>query len=154
MIDFKIVTTSDQESKPIKYYLSLKNWDPRKLGVQINFAQPLMVGRGGDSIMAILKNPSLFIAKATGLSISPDKATSAKIAPTQMAEGVSEEDLNTEAKVSKNAVFAITATQVVAQLYLNNSITQLFGMFFTLQIIICLSVYAITIPSNSEIYRS
>jgi len=95
LVDFSLVTTSDQESKPIGYYLEMSNWDATNLGVQATFDEPLQVGKGGDSVMTSLKDPSLFIAEAGGASIPADKATSAKIAPVQMAKGVSEESVTT-----------------------------------------------------------
>ena len=44
--------------------------------------------------MTALKDPSLFVSKASGTAISKDKAISVKEAKTQCAKGVKEEDLN------------------------------------------------------------
>ena len=95
LVDFAVVTTSDQEAKPIEYYLEMNEWDPKGLGLHIVYKEPLQIGKGGDSIMSSIKNPAMFVSEETGLSLPADKATSAKIAPTQMATGVSEATLQT-----------------------------------------------------------
>ena len=71
----------------------MTNWDPTKLGMKINFDDPLMVGRGNDQVMTSLKDPGMFVSEAGGVSISKEKAVSVKVAKTQVAKGVSEEDL-------------------------------------------------------------
>ena len=82
ILDVTFVTVSDQESKPIGYYLEMTDWDPKKLGMKINFDDPLMVGKGNDQVMTALKDPSLFVSKASGTAISKEKATSVKVAKT------------------------------------------------------------------------
>ena len=47
----------------------------------------------------------------------------------------------------------LVVIQFVAQIFLNTSKTQLFGLLFTLQVICYLSFYEVTLPSNSQIYR-
>ena len=48
LIDVSFVTVSDQESKPIGYFLEMIEWTATKLGMKINFDDPLMVGKGND----------------------------------------------------------------------------------------------------------
>jgi len=50
-------------------------------------------------------------------------------------------------------MMTLVIIQLVAQLFLNTSISQLFGLFFTLQVVCYLSFYRVTLPSNSQIYR-
>ena len=47
----------------------------------------------------------------------------------------------------------LVVVQLAAQLLLKGSMKELWGMFFTLQIICYLSQYSITIPSNSDMFR-
>lgn len=82
ILDVTFVTVSDQEAKPIKYYLDMTKWDPTDLGMKINFDDPLMVGKGKDQVMTSLKDPSLFVSQASGTAISKKKATSVKAAKT------------------------------------------------------------------------
>ena len=81
-MDVTFVTVSDQEAKPIKYYLDMTEWDPKKLGMKINFDDPLMVGKGKDQVMTALKDPSMFVSEASGKAITKEKATSVKAART------------------------------------------------------------------------
>ena len=148
-MDVTFVTVSDQESKPIKYYLDMTKWDPTNLGMKINFDDPLMVGKGNDQVMTALKDPSLFVSKASGTAISKEKATSVKVAKTQCAKGVKEEDLNKQSTTAKNGVFAMIVIQLVAQILLKGTMKDLWGMFFTLQIICYLATYNVVIPANS-----
>ena len=48
ILDVTFVTQSDQETTPIKYFLEMTNWDPKKLGMKINFEDPLNAGKGND----------------------------------------------------------------------------------------------------------
>ena len=48
--------------------------------------------------MTTLKNPDMFISKASGNSVPKDKATSVKFSPPQVPKGVSEKKLNNDAK--------------------------------------------------------
>lgn len=61
--------------------------------------------------MTVIKNPALFISKASGLALPAD-ATSAKISPTQMAKGASEKEIEGTAGTSKTAMFAIVILQI------------------------------------------
>jgi hypothetical protein len=60
----------------------MTKWDPTNLGMKINFDDPLMVGKGNDQVMTALKDPSLFVSKASGSPITKEKATSVKVAKT------------------------------------------------------------------------
>ena len=48
VLDVTFVTLSDQEAKPIKYYLDMRDWHTMGLGIKINFEDPLQVGKGND----------------------------------------------------------------------------------------------------------
>lgn len=41
------------------------DWTGKKLGLAIVFDDPLDVGRGHDNVMTSLRNPNMFISKAT-----------------------------------------------------------------------------------------
>ena len=103
--------------------------------------------------MTALKDPSLFVSKASGTAISKDKAISVKEAKTQCAKGVKEEDLNSQSTTAKNGAYGLIAIQIVAQLLLKGTMKDLWGMFFTLQIICYLAMYNIVLPANSQIFQ-
>ena len=50
-------------------------------------------------------------------------------------------------------MFAIIIVQIIGQIMLKGNINELFGMFFTLQIVCYMKFYAIPVPSNTSIYR-
>jgi hypothetical protein len=81
VVDLSFVTTTDQESNPIGFYLDMEEWNENGLGIKINYTDPLMVGKGNDQIMTTLKNPDLFVSAATGKAVPKDKATSVKFSP-------------------------------------------------------------------------
>lgn len=60
IVDFTFVTTADQESTKIEFYLDMSGWTSTKLGIGINFTEPLNVGRGNEQVLTSMKNPIMF----------------------------------------------------------------------------------------------
>lgn len=81
VVSLDFVTNTDTEANPIGYYLSMQEWTPTGLGIQINYTDPLMIGKGDDQVMTTLRNPDMFVSKASGKSVPKDKATSVKFSP-------------------------------------------------------------------------
>lgn len=81
VVSLDFVTNTDTEANPIGYYLSMQEWTPTGLGIQINYTDPLMIGKGDDQVMTTLRNPDMFISKASGKSVPKDKATSVEFSP-------------------------------------------------------------------------
>ena len=48
--------------------MSLKNWQPKFLEIQMNFTDPLAISKGNllDQVVVKVKNPSLFVSKESG----------------------------------------------------------------------------------------
>lgn len=153
VVDFDFVTESDQEAKPIGYYLEMKEWTEAGMGVQAVYDDPLMVGKGNDQIMTTLKDPSLIVTKASGVALDPKAATSVKESATQMKKGVKEADVVDQADTSKNAMTALIIAQLVAQAFLKGTQKDLWSLFLTLQIVVYMSFYSIVVPSNSSSTR-
>jgi hypothetical protein len=110
----------------------MKEWTPNGLGIQINYTDPLMIGKGDDQVLTTLKNPAMFVSKASGKSVPKDKATSVKFSPPQVPKGVSEKALIKDATEANNAMIALIFVQLAAQILLKSSMNDLWGMFFTL----------------------
>lgn len=107
VVDLTFITETDQETNPIGYYLSMTKWDENGIGIQINYTDPLMVGKGKDQVMTSLKNPDLFVSAASGEALPKDKATSVKFSPTQVPKDVSEEKLKSDSQQTNNAMVAL-----------------------------------------------
>ena len=48
VVSLDFVTNTDTEANPIGYYLDMKEWTADGLGIQINYTDPLMIGKGDD----------------------------------------------------------------------------------------------------------
>lgn len=93
VMDFKFITTSDQESEPIEYFLEMNKWDENGLAVQIKYKNPLLVGKGNDNIATSLKNTALFAPASGAKPLSASEGTTASGSPPQVPKGVDEDQL-------------------------------------------------------------
>jgi len=153
VMDLQFITETDQETNPIEYYLEMDSWNDDGVAIKINYKDPLMVGKGNDQVMTTLKNPDLFISASSGEALPKDKATTVKFSPTQVPKDVSETKLNADAKQTNNAMVALIILQIVAQLALKGGLTELWSLFFTLQIVCYLNHYGVVVPTNVHVYR-
>ena len=74
--------------------------------------------------------------------------------PRQLPKGVLVEDIETQAAASSNALKGMVFVQLAAQLFLKGSMNDLWGLFFTLQLICYTKIYDTPTPANAEIYMT
>ena len=111
--------------------LQLTNWDSRNIEVKINFVDPLAVEAGG-AVSFELKDPSLFISEASGLSVPASKAKVTKSMPKQLPLGVSQDDLESAATNIKRTMLIVVIVQLVAQNLMGGVIKYIMSMFLIL----------------------
>ena len=83
-------TSTDQESKPIDYFIKIDVWDEDQLVLDLTFEEPLSIGQGRDAMLTEILATQLFISARTGRAMPAENGISALVVPTQMARGVTE----------------------------------------------------------------
>jgi len=152
VMDFKFITNSDQESEPIEYFLEMKKWDSNGIDVQVQYTNPLQVGKGNDNIATALKNTALFAPASGAKAMSKAEATNVASAPPQVPKGVNEEDLKQDAATACKALVAILVAMVIIQIWVKGNFRDFWGLFFILQFICYCHFYDTPLPGNAEIY--
>lgn len=132
VMDFKYITTSDQEAEPIEFFLEMKQWDENGIGIQVHYSNPLMVGKGNDNIITTLKNPGLFAPASGEEPPSKDQGTNFAAAPPQVPKGVDEEELKSDATTACTALITIMVAMVIIQVYVKGNFRDFWGLFFVL----------------------
>lgn len=89
----QFITTSDQESAPIEYFLRMKEWTSKGMSVKVDFKNPLLVGKGNDNVATSLQNMSLFAPKSGAKPLPKSAGTKVASAPPQVPKGVDEEQI-------------------------------------------------------------
>lgn len=97
IVDFTFVTTADQESTKIEFYLDMSGWTSTKLGIGINFTEPLNVGRGNEQVLTTMKNPIMFQPDGPGEPLRAEDSSVTKGVPAQVPKDVSESKLIADA---------------------------------------------------------
>ena len=74
MFSIFVLQKSEEDSQDLGYSIKLTEWTTKKMGVKVDFQNPLAVSRGiePDQFMLSIKNPKLFVSKETGESILPE----------------------------------------------------------------------------------
>jgi len=152
VMDFKFITDSDQESAPIEYFLKMKEWNKNGMSVQVDYKNPLLVGKGNDNVATSLKNMALF-APASGDKPLPASAGS-KVsgAPPQVPKGVDEEQIKQDANTAMKGLLAVVIAMVVIQIAVKGNFKDYWALFFILQLLAYSHYYDTPIPGNAEIY--
>jgi len=89
----QFITTSDQESAPIEYFLKMKEWTSKGMSVKVDFKDPLLVGKGNDNVATSLKNMALFAPKSGDKPLPAGDGTKVAAAPPQVPKGVDEDQI-------------------------------------------------------------
>jgi hypothetical protein len=95
------VARNDDETANKDFYLNLKDWTADKLELQVNFTEPLAVSYGDqqDSIITKIKNAKLFEPEdGRATRLTKEKLTSVATVPQQLPKGVSEKEIEEQAK--------------------------------------------------------
>lgn len=151
-MDFKFITDSDQESEPIEYFLEMKKWDNKGIAVQVQYTNPLQVGKGNDNIATSLRNPALFAPASGEAPMSKDEGTTVATAPTQVPKGVNEVELKGDAATACKALVGIIIAMVIIQVWVKGNFRDFWALFFILQFMCYCHFYKTPLPGNAEIY--
>ena len=153
VVSFQYVFRQDQEPKNFTYALTLIEWTPINMKVEIDFSKPLMVSRGNlqDEIVLVVKDRKLFM-NPYGEMVDQKKSIIVKPLPRQVPKGVDAAKLEDQAKNSGDAMKVFFIIQLVISFILKGSIDYLFSFFLTLQIIVEIVYYDLNIPANVELY--
>jgi len=78
-----------------------------------------------------IKNPNMFVSKATGIPIDLDIPLAQTI-PRQFPKGVNAEQVEAQAKSAKNSFTAILIIEIMLSFFLKGIIDDLWGLFLIL----------------------
>ena len=152
VMDFKFMTNSDQEAEPIEYFLEMKKWDETGVAVQVQYTNPLQVGRGNDNIATSLKNTALFAPASGSAPLPQAEGTTVASAPPQVPKGVDEEELKQDAATACKALVAIVVAMVIIQIWVKGNFRDFWALFFILQFMCYCHFYDTPLPGNADIY--
>ena len=104
------------------------------MGVRINFTNPLLISKGGnsDAMVSIIKNKALFVSKESGEQISGEHSTFANPIPRQVPHGTNLKEVEHQASFSKKTLQTLMFVQFALQIILKGNLNDLWGLFFTL----------------------
>ena len=92
----------------------------------------------------------MFISKETGESLSVTEA--AQTIPKQVPWGVDPDEIQRNAEMTSTMVTCMMIFQIILSLFLKGAMNDLWGLFFTLQMMCYLTIYDTVIPSSAEMY--
>ena len=95
----------------------MKRWDENGLDVQVQYTNPLQVGRGNDKIATSLRNPALFAPTSGADPLTKEEGTSVAAAPPQVPKGVDEEELTKDASTACKGFIALSVGMIIIQLW-------------------------------------
>ena len=148
----QFITTSDQESAPIEYFLRMKEWTNKGMSVKVDFKDPLLVGKGNDNVATSLKNMALFAPKSGAKPLPASAGTKVAAAPPQVPKGVDEEQIRQDASTAMKGLLAIVIAMIVIQVAVKGNFKDYWALFFILQLIAYCNYYDTPLPGNAEIY--
>lgn len=150
--DVSLVINSKVDPKDIKYFLSITHWTEEGIGIYMNVTTPLLISKGLKRDQAILrvKNPYLFISEKTGKPIKVQPIT--MNLPRMLPKDVNITNIKSSAKSAGSAMQGFIYGQIFLQIFMKGSQEDMWGAFFSLQLLCQLTLYGIPIPSNAEIY--
>lgn len=112
------------------------NWTAYEMKFQIDFDSPLSISKGKDSnaLSISINDPSYFVSKANGLSISKEESNKIikETVPVQLPPGIIAEELEEEAKTQEAGVKSLLIIQVVLLALINGSKEKLWAMISVL----------------------
>lgn len=122
------------------------------MGIFVNFTDPLSI-KGNNKVITSVVDLTKFKSKADPtMTLSPDKAVMMKEVPDQLPKGVSAADIKAQAETTKNAMMGVAVIQLVASVFLKGVMNDLWSLFFTLQIMVYIKCYDVSIPAVAQIY--
>ena len=150
LLDISLIKRNSEMEVVLEFYLSLLEWTENQIIVNVNFTDPTLVSQGidEDQVVVALKYPFLFISKANGLAVEPNRVTFVKSIPTQLPKWMDEKSLKAQTASGSKAIVGI----LVIQLFLKASVNDMWVMFFTLQLHCYIIIYTTKIPANSMLF--
>jgi hypothetical protein len=116
----------------VEYFLEMKSWDENGLDVQVQYTNPLQVGRGNDNIATSLRNTALFAPTSGADPLTKEEATNVAAAPPQVPKGVDEAELAKDASTACKGLIALIVGMFVIQLWVKGNFRDFWGLFFAL----------------------
>ena len=144
----------DVDLSKLTFFLDIEKWTDREIMLNINFTNPLEISNGvsEDIVVCILNNRKMFISAESGEPLDSGHKVISKTFPRQLPKSVKEEDIVEDAKTTSTSMGVFILIRIAVQLLFKGSMDDLWGLFFTMQIICYLSIYDVQVPSNSAIY--
>ena len=132
----------------------MDEWTEKGMAVKIDFKNPLAVSRGqnSDAMVTVIKKKGLFFSKESGESLSDEASTFSNKVPSQVPKGTDLKLVERQAAFSSDTLKIFMVLQIVLQIFLKGALNDLWGLFFSLQIMCYLGIYDVTIPSSAQIY--
>lgn len=103
-------------------------------------------------MVSVIKNKDLFVSLQTGTAISGEHSTFANPVPRQVPHGTKLEEVENQAEFSSATLQILMVIQLALQIVLKGALNDLWGLFFTLQIMCYLNIYDTPIPSSAGIF--
>ena len=100
--------------------------------------------------MLDIKKPELFISEAKGEEMSLEKLSVSKSMPTQVPEGVDAEELEKDNEKQQKVIIGVVVLQIIAALTLKGAKQDLLSLILSLQVIVALKNYDVSIPANFD----
>jgi hypothetical protein len=138
------------EAKRIKFDLYIKEWTENGMTLQLKFKDPLLVSYGNmfDLCYIKIKNPHLFVTKATGDRLPADYETLNDIFPKQVSKDVDFNAIDIMSKQCFYVFLAFTILFLVSKLFLMGSILDCWVLIYACQMVMYLNIYKVYMPAN------
>ena len=122
----------------------------------INFTQPLLVSKGTyrDSVSLKFKNLALFVSKESAVSLQTENSEISKTIPRQLPKNVDVVALVDSANNIQTALACLVWIQLGLQFAFKNSIADMLGGFYCIQLCTFFTLYQVSFQANSDIYIS
>jgi hypothetical protein len=120
----------------------------------MNFTDPTIISQGlsNDQVIVDVKNTALFQSAESHAVLQPDKSSLVQFVPRLLPKGVDATRMEENAGTASNGMMGLLVLQLAVSFFLKNKIDDLWNLFFTLQIMVYLTIYDIRIPANAEVY--
>lgn len=136
--------------------MKVNDWTEEGLKLKMNFTDPLAIskGRNQDALLIKIKNPALFVSKETGVIMDPKDQDEqlAQTIPKQVPDGVDPLVVKKRAEMSANAIKTMMVVQLILSVFLKGALDDLWGLYFTLQIMCYMKVYDTFFPQSADDY--
>lgn len=154
IMDLQLEFNNEFDEINMDFNFSIVDWTSDGMQVQVNFSDPLLISQGRvlDKIIVKIMDKDKFRSQKNGNTLMSDRVYLQKPIKKQLPAGVSEEEIKKKAKTAAFSMGALMIVEAFLQICLKGILTDLWVLFFTLQIICYLQIYDVPLPANTVIY--